>query len=63
VSAAAQGPTDAAMGDTGKTLETEDSAVQDFLQILEEHRKNCERQGKYVEAEIAKKPSRGIAAT
>ena len=33
---------------------TEDSAVQDFLQILEEHRKNCERQGKYVEADIAK---------
>jgi hypothetical protein len=32
----------------------EDSAVQDFLEILEEHRKNCERQGKYVEAEIAK---------
>uniref|UniRef100_A0A7S2UZK5 Uncharacterized protein n=1 Tax=Fibrocapsa japonica TaxID=94617 RepID=A0A7S2UZK5_9STRA len=32
----------------------EDSAVQDFLQILEEHRRNCERQGKYVEAEIAK---------
>lgn len=32
----------------------EDSAVQDFLQILEEHRKNCEKQGKYVEAEIAK---------
>lgn len=22
----------------------EDSAVQDFLQILEEHRKNCEKQ-------------------
>jgi len=34
--------------------DSEDSAVQDFLQILEEHRKNCERQGKYVEAEIAK---------
>ncbi len=33
---------------------SEDSAVQDFLQILEEHRKNCEKQGKYVEAEIAK---------
>ncbi|CAM9392637.1 unnamed protein product [Heterosigma akashiwo] len=33
---------------------TEDSAVQDFLQILEEHRRNCERQGKYVEADIAK---------
>ena len=33
---------------------SEDTAVQDFLEILEEHRKNCERQGKYVEAEIAK---------
>eukprot|EP00953_Heterococcus_sp_UTEX-ZZ885_P019613 10952-Heterococcus_DN1.PRE.4 len=32
----------------------EESAVQDFLEILEEHRRNCERQGKYVEAEIAK---------
>ena len=30
----------------------EESAVADFLQILEEHRKNCERQGKYVEAEV-----------
>ncbi len=35
-------------------MENDDSAVQDFLEILEEHRKNCERQGKYVEAEIAK---------
>ena len=35
-------------------MDAEDSAVADFLQILEEHRKNCERQGKYVEAEIAK---------
>ena len=34
--------------------QSEESAVQDFLEILEEHRKNCERQGKYVEAEIAK---------
>lgn len=34
--------------------DVEDSAVTDFLLILEEHRKNCERQGKYVEAEIAK---------
>ncbi|KAH9131383.1 hypothetical protein AeNC1_019676 [Aphanomyces euteiches] len=34
--------------------DVEDSAVADFLQILEEHRKNCEKQGKYVEAEIAK---------
>jgi hypothetical protein len=33
---------------------TEDTAVSDFLDVLEEHRKNCERQGKYVEAEIAK---------
>jgi hypothetical protein len=32
----------------------EEAAVQDFLEILEEHRRNCEKQGKYVEAEIAK---------
>ena len=32
----------------------EDSAVQDFLEILEEHRRNCERQGKYTEAEVAR---------
>ena len=31
--------------------ETQESAIADFLQILEEHRKNCEQQGKYVEAE------------
>lgn len=32
----------------------EQNSVQDFIQVLEEHRKNCEKQGKYVEAEIAK---------
>lgn len=37
------------------SLATQDSAVADFLEILEEHRKNCERLGKYVEAEIARK--------
>ena len=43
------------MSSPTETMETaEDSAVADFLQILEEHRRNCERQGKYVEAEIAK---------
>uniref|UniRef100_A0A7S4F8F8 Uncharacterized protein n=1 Tax=Chrysotila carterae TaxID=13221 RepID=A0A7S4F8F8_CHRCT len=36
-------------------MEVEESAVHDFLLILEEHKKNCERQGKYVEADIAKK--------
>lgn len=30
------------------------SAIQEFVEILEEHRRNCEQQGKYVEAEIAK---------
>ncbi|KAL3774834.1 hypothetical protein ACHAWO_003543 [Cyclotella atomus] len=34
--------------------ETQETAIADFLQILEEHRKNCEQQGKYVEAEVAK---------
>lgn len=28
--------------------------LQDFIAILEEHRLNCERQGKYVEADIAR---------
>ncbi len=28
--------------------------MQDFLQILEEHRRNCEKQGKYTEAEVAR---------
>ena len=32
----------------------DEAAILDFLEILEEHRKNCERQGKYVEAEVAK---------
>ena len=35
--------------------ETQESAIADFLTILEEHRKNCEQQGKYVEADVAKK--------
>jgi len=34
--------------------EVQESAITDFLQILEEHRKNCEQQGKYAEAEVAK---------
>ena len=38
----------------GDTFEDEDSAVQDFLNVLEEHRKNCEAESKYVEAEIAR---------
>ena len=35
--------------------EPQTSAVADFLAILEDHKKSCERAGKYVEAEIAKK--------
>jgi soluble cytochrome b562 len=29
-------------------------ATQEFITILDEHRKNCERLGKYAEAEVAK---------
>ena len=32
---------------------SEDTAVQDFLEILEEHRKNCERQGELASATAA----------
>ena len=28
--------------------------LEDYIEILDEHRKNCEREGKYVEAEMAK---------
>ena len=28
--------------------------IQDFIKVLEEHRQTCEREGKYVEAEMAK---------
>merc|ERR1711939_966079 len=34
-------------------LAAEDQAVQDFLRILDEHRRHCEREGKYLEAETA----------
>ena len=33
----------------------EHSTVADFLELLEQHKKNCELEGKYMEAEIAKK--------
>lgn len=41
----------------------EAGAVGDFLQILEEHMKNCERAGKYIEADLAKKRLEECAAT
>lgn len=34
---------------------SEDTAVTDFLVLLEEHKKKCEAAGKYIEADIAKK--------
>ena len=37
----------------GSVLSTNFSVVSDFILILEKHRKNCELQGKYVEAGIA----------
>merc|ERR1719478_1010090 len=40
------------MGDASPPAE---QSVSDFLRILEEHRIECEKNGKYVEAEIAKK--------
>lgn len=37
-----------------ESSEVNDSkALTEFLVILEEHRKNCEEQGKYADAEIA----------
>merc|ERR1712188_37951 len=51
------GALETAMADSSPQLEdgNNEESVQDFLRILEEHRAECEAQGKYVEAEIAKK--------
>jgi hypothetical protein len=32
----------------------ENGKVEDYLAVLEEHRRTCEREGNYVEAEMAK---------
>jgi len=37
------------------SLADQEDAVQDFMNILNEHRRNCEKLGRYVEAEIARK--------
>lgn len=36
------------------SLADQESAVQDFLYALQQHQRNCERLGRYTEAEIAK---------
>lgn len=41
-------------------LAAEDQAVQDFLRILDEHRRHCEREGKYLEAETASRRLREL---
>jgi hypothetical protein len=37
------------------SLNDQESAISDLLEVLDAHRDNCERLGKYVEAEIARK--------
>lgn len=32
----------------------ENGKMEDYLAVLEEHRRNCEREGNFVEAEMAK---------
>merc|ERR1711990_952604 len=43
------------MGVMGDESPPPEQSVSDFLRILEEHRIECENEGKYVQAEIAKK--------
>lgn len=38
----------------GMDMNPDEHAIQDFLEVLEKHRAECERQGKYDEAELAK---------
>lgn len=35
-------------------LEPTESNIDEFIEILDQHRKKCEKEGKYVEAEMAK---------
>jgi hypothetical protein len=37
------------------SLADQESAIEDFMEVLTAHRKNCERLGRFVEAEIARK--------
>ena len=37
------------------SLHDQESAVADLLEVLDEHRANCQRLGKYMEADIARK--------
>eukprot|EP00997_Jenningsia_sp_PLL12_P005780 NODE_2312_length_946_cov_95.160535_g1902_i0.p1 GENE.NODE_2312_length_946_cov_95.160535_g1902_i0~~NODE_2312_length_946_cov_95.160535_g1902_i0.p1 ORF type:complete len:61 (+),score=8.51 NODE_2312_length_946_cov_95.160535_g1902_i0:51-233(+) len=37
----------------GENAEGEEN-IQNFIEVLEEHRKQCETEGKYVDAEMAK---------
>ena len=37
------------------SLSDQESAIEDFMEVLTAHRKNCERLGRFVEAEIARK--------
>jgi len=37
------------------SLHDQESAVADLMEVLEEHRENCEHLGKYMEADIARK--------
>eukprot|EP00929_Paragymnodinium_shiwhaense_P101942 TRINITY_DN6513_c0_g1_i1.p1 TRINITY_DN6513_c0_g1~~TRINITY_DN6513_c0_g1_i1.p1 ORF type:complete len:271 (+),score=79.00 TRINITY_DN6513_c0_g1_i1:145-957(+) len=38
----------------GMEMNPDEHAIQDFLQVLEKHRVDCEREGKYEEAELAR---------
>mgnify|MGYP004334729229 CR=1 FL=1 len=39
-----------------------EAALQDFIQLLEDHKKSCEAAGKYREADVAKKRKERFAA-
>ena len=42
------------MSDNPMYQEPTSENIQEFIQVLEKHRENCEEDGKYVEAEMAK---------
>ena len=42
------------MEEEANKSQQQDDEIQNLIEVLDEHRKTCEREGKYVEAEMAK---------
>lgn len=48
-------PPSSSMKKQKNTLPQPEGDIEEYMEVLLEHQKNCERSGKYVEAEMAKR--------